>query len=65
MITLLKNGFSLELAKCITQSIYSRFVEIKTETEEVIIKSEIIEEMELNEENKILIFEIKFHINHS
>ena len=46
-------------------TIYSRFVEIKTETEEVIIKSEIIEEMELNEENKILIFEIKFHINHS
>ncbi|MGB7527148.1 DEAD/DEAH box helicase [Sphingobacterium cellulitidis] len=64
IISLLKNGFSLELAKCITQKNYINFVEIKTEIEEIIIKSEIIKEMELNAENKILIFEIKFHINH-
>lgn len=64
LITLLKNGFSLELAKCITQTNYIGLIEIKTDTEEIIINSEIIEEMELNGENKILIFEIKFHINH-
>ncbi|GAA4146278.1 hypothetical protein GCM10022216_31000 [Sphingobacterium kyonggiense] len=64
LITLLKNGFSLELSKCITQNVYTRFVQINTESEEIIIKSEIIKEMEINSENIILIFEIKFHINH-
>lgn len=63
IITLLKNGFSLELAKCITQEIYLNYIQININTEEIIIKNGIIEEMKLNNENKILIFEIKFHIN--
>ncbi|MDR6372247.1 hypothetical protein J2795_003094 [Chryseobacterium bernardetii] len=63
LITLLKNGFSIELSKCITQIQYSKFIQINTITEEVIINNEIIDEMHLNNENKILIFEIKFHIN--
>lgn len=63
LITLLKNGFSLELAKCVTKENYNSLIEIKTETEEIVIKKEIIEEMNLINENKILIFEIKFHIN--
>ncbi|WP_291076076.1 DEAD/DEAH box helicase [Empedobacter sp. UBA6322] len=63
LITLLKNGFSLELAKCITKENYKTFIQIKIDTEEIIIKSELIEEMKLNAENRILIFEIKFHIN--
>ena len=54
----------MELAKCVTQENYSSLIQIKTETEEIVIKNEIIEEMNLNSENKILIFEIKFHINH-
>jgi len=63
LITLLKNGFSLELAKCITKEDYKTFIEIKIDTEEIIIKSKLIDKMKLNAENKILIFEIKFHIN--
>lgn len=63
IITVLKNGFSLELAKCITQENYRKYIQIKTDSEEIIIQNEIIEEMNLNNENKILIFEIKFHIN--
>lgn len=63
LITLLKNGFSLELAKCITQENYRGLIEIEMLTDEIVIKNEIIDEMQLNNENKILIFEIKFHIN--
>ncbi|MEL5901546.1 DEAD/DEAH box helicase family protein [Elizabethkingia anophelis subsp. anophelis] len=63
IITLLKNGFSIELAKCITQNQYSNFISINTSSEEIIINDEIIEQMEVNGENKILIFEIKFHIS--
>lgn len=63
IITLLKNGFSIELAKCITKPGYANFVVINLATDEVIIRSELINEMENNGENDILIFEIKFHIN--
>ena len=63
IITLLKNGFSIELAKCITKQEYSNFISINTQSEEIVIKEEIISEMEINEENKIFIFEIKYHIN--
>lgn len=63
IITLLKNGFSIELAKCITKPEYANLVVINSATDEVIIRSELINEMENNGENDILIFEIKFHIN--
>lgn len=63
IITLLKNGFSLELAKVLTQEIYSYLILINIINDEVIIKAEIIEQMEENLENKILIFEVKYHMN--
>lgn len=63
IITLLKNGFSIELAKCITQERYSRFVAIDSQQDEIVIQQELLEEMEINGENKILIFEVRFHMN--
>ncbi|MAQ75447.1 MAG: hypothetical protein CL613_03840 [Aquimarina sp.] len=63
IITLLKNGFSIELAKAITQEEYQSLVVIDHLLDEIIIRDEIINEMEINGENKILIFEIKYHIN--
>ena len=63
IITLLKNGFSIELAKCITKQEYANFISINSELDEIIIQSVLVNEMEANSENKILIFEIKFHIN--
>lgn len=63
VITLLKSGFSIELAKCVTKPEYSNFIDINSDTDEVIINRQLIEEMTSNGENNILIFEIKFHIN--
>lgn len=63
IITLLKNGFSIELAKCITKENYNNFISINYQIDQITIREEIITEMEINEENKILIFEIKYHIN--
>jgi hypothetical protein len=63
IITLLKNGFSIELAKCITKPEYSSSIIINPELDEIIILDRLTNEMELNGENSILIFEIKFHIN--
>ncbi|WP_188051743.1 DEAD/DEAH box helicase [Flavobacterium sp. GP15] len=63
IITLLKNGFSIELAKCITKEEYLNFISINHKIDEIIIKDTIVIEMEINNENKILIFEIKYHIN--
>jgi len=63
IITLLKNGFSIELAKCITKENYNNFVSINYQIDQITIREEIIDEMEINDENKILIFEIRYHIN--
>jgi hypothetical protein len=63
VITLLKNGFSIELAKCITKPEYSGFIRINPDSDEIVIQSQLIDEMTANGENNILIFEIKFHIN--
>lgn len=63
IIALLKNGFSLELAKCLTQEIYSSLISINIINDEVLFSSKIIQEMENNVENKILIFEVKYHMN--
>lgn len=63
VITLLKNGFSIELAKCVTKPEYSNFITINPDTDEIVINSQLIEELTTNGENNILIFEIKFHVN--
>lgn len=61
IITLLKNGFSLELAKCVSQELYSDLISINSSTSEVIVNRNIVDLMEENLTNKILIFEIKYH----
>lgn len=63
IITLLKNGFSIELAKCIVKAEYSSFITLNNQVDEILINEKIVDEMEVNGENKILIFEIKYHIN--
>ena len=62
IICLLKNGFSMELAKIVVDPIYSQFVRIDATEDLIRIDRAIVAEMEENEENKILVFEIKYHI---
>ena len=64
IITLLKNGFSIELAKCVDKAEYSNFISLNNLADEILINEKIVDEMEINGENRILIFEIKYHINH-
>lgn len=62
-ICLLKNGFSIELTDCITQEKYLKYLSLDTENCEINhINSEIFAKMEAEEENPILIFELKYHI---
>ncbi len=63
VITLLKNGFSIELSKCVTKPVYSNYIRINPDSDEIVIQNQLIYEMLANGENNILIFEIKFHIN--
>lgn len=63
IITLLKNGFSLELAKCLNQKTYSSLILINIISDEVIFNPNIVQKMEETKENKILIFEVKYHMN--
>lgn len=63
VITLLKNGFSIELAKCVTKPEYSEYIRVNSNSDEIIIQNNLIDKMKENEENNILIFELKFHIN--
>ncbi len=64
-IILLKNGFSIELAKCINKEEYNSLISFNLELDEVNINPVIISAMEENFENKILIFELKYHISFS
>lgn len=63
IITLLKNGFSIELARLISSRRYAQYVVINTETDEVKVSAKIEAAMDAAEENKVLQFEIRFHIN--
>lgn len=63
VISLLKNGFSIELAHVITKAIYRDYISIDTETDEVHIREDIVGAMEAAQENKILIFELSYHLN--
>lgn len=63
IIMLLKNGFSIELAKIIVKPEYSNFVIFNFDNDEIILNEELLSEMEANSENKILIFEVRYHIN--
>jgi superfamily II DNA or RNA helicase len=61
IIALLKDGFSMELAKCVIKDVYNNYVNINEEN--IVISEKIINKMEEQDENEILIFEIKYHIN--
>ena len=63
MICLLKNGFSIDLARRVTAEKYKKYVTIDLINEDVIIDPKIIKEMEENKENKLIIFEIGYHLN--
>ncbi len=57
LIKLIQNGFSLSLSKLIIDK-YSSFVNIMEETSEIVINEGITNQMVLNHENDIHIFEI-------
>ncbi|MEI6528671.1 MAG: DEAD/DEAH box helicase family protein, partial [bacterium] len=61
VIRLLKEGFSIELAKCIIKEIYKDYISLDEDV--VAVKNEIIDEMKKEKENELLIFEIKYHTN--
>ncbi len=63
LICLLKNGFSINLARVITSSEYAEYVQIDTTSDKVLVSSSIEAAMIENTENAVLIFEIRFHIN--
>lgn len=63
VICLLKNGFSMELAKCLSSADYKDFIYTDFRNDTVLINQNIIRIMTEKEENRILIFEVKYHIN--
>ena len=63
LICLLKNGFSIELARVITADTYDVFVNVDVGSDEVSVSAAIEDAMVRNGENKLLVFEVRFHIN--
>lgn len=63
IICLLKNGFSIDLARCVVKDKYSQYLRIDIKKDEVYIQEGIITAMDAANENKILIFEIRYHIS--
>lgn len=63
MICLLKNGFSIELARLVAAPPYKNFLKIDVTTDTVLLARDIEQAMTDNRENRLLIFEVHFHIN--
>lgn len=61
VIQLLKDGFSVELAKRLIIDTYNDYIDFTNDGTE--IKNSIVDKMKKEKENEILIFEIKYHIN--
>ena len=61
MISMIKEGFSMELAKTIKNGDYNEYISFSDESIEV--KIGIMEKMKENDENEILIFEIQYYVN--
>lgn len=61
IICLLKNGFSMELAKCLVET-YHSYVEFDLPNDGFSIKNALIDKMVENQENNILIFEAQYHL---
>lgn len=59
IIKMLQNGFSFDLVKCLSKSEYNDYIDMSLNQ---IIRPEIVEKMIENNENDILIFEIKYYI---
>lgn len=62
-IFLLKNGFSIELAKTVLKDEYESFVNINIRSDILEISPNIVEAMRSNNENEIIIFEVGYHLN--
>ena len=62
IICMLKNGISLELAKILIDQKYEKHLSFDLNKDEVVIQSGAIEVMEEYDENRVLIFELGFHI---
>lgn len=61
VICMLKNGFSMELAKLLTES-YSENLEFNMEQDTVTYDRALVDQMRQNEENDILIFEAESNL---
>ncbi|MMZ52190.1 ski2-like helicase [compost metagenome] len=59
-ITLIKNGLSLTLTNLLVSE-YSEYLKIDNDLKTVVIKPKIIDKMKDNEENEILIYEVKYN----
>jgi len=62
IICLLKNGFTMELAKILVSETYRIYLTIDLENDIVVISPSLIQAMLENSANKVLIFEANHHI---
>ncbi|MBO2011014.1 hypothetical protein [Hymenobacter negativus] len=62
IICLLRNGFTMELAKILIKEVYQIYLTIDLNNDIVTISPAIIQAMLENNENKVLIFEVGHHI---
>ncbi|MDD4909623.1 MAG: DEAD/DEAH box helicase family protein [Candidatus Omnitrophica bacterium] len=62
-ICLLKNGFSMDLAGRVTEEKYKQYVSIDVAEENVKINPDIISAMKEHGENKLIIFEVGYHLS--
>lgn len=62
LISLLKNGFSMELSKLILKEQYFNYVQFNFKDDSVTYGNELINQMKQNNENEILIFETECNL---
>lgn len=62
IITMLKNGYSYELAQILNEKEYENFITFNFDKETLVIDKKILPHLENNNINDIFIFELKFHI---
>jgi hypothetical protein len=62
IICLLKNGFTMELAKILASETYRDYLTIDLENDIIVIYPPLIQAMLDNNENKVLIFEARHHL---
>ncbi|RSK41105.1 DEAD/DEAH box helicase [Hymenobacter perfusus] len=62
IICFIRNGFTMELAQTLIKEVYQDYLTIDLSNDTVIINSDITQAMIENGENRILIFEVRYHI---